>query len=66
MEGSGTMIIKKGIRRQIVHYFLVVFIALLLIEVIFLIALRSYYYDTVYNHIVNHINTANAFISPSD
>jgi signal transduction histidine kinase len=59
------MIIKKGIRRQIVlHYFLVVFIALLLIEVIFLIALRSYYYDTVYNHIVNHINTANDFYQP--
>ena len=46
------------------HYFLVVFIALSLIEVIFLIALRSYYYDTVYNHIVNHINTANAFYQP--
>ncbi|WP_411553456.1 sensor histidine kinase [Paenibacillus lautus] len=59
------MIIKKGIRRQIVlHYFLVVFVALLLIEVIFLIALRSYYYDTVYNHMVNHIRTANDFYQP--
>ncbi|MFE9277732.1 sensor histidine kinase [Paenibacillus glucanolyticus] len=59
------MIIKKGIRRQIVlHYFLVVFIALLLIEVIFLIAVRTYYYDTVYNHMTNHIHTANEFYQP--
>lgn len=47
--------IKKGIRRQIVlHYFFVVFLALLLAEVIFLFAIRSYYYDTIYRHIQVH------------
>jgi len=57
--------IKKGIRRQIVlHYFLVVFIALLLVEVIFLIAIRTYYYDTVYNHVSNHIRLSNEFYQP--
>ncbi|MUG65882.1 HAMP domain-containing protein [Paenibacillus campinasensis] len=57
--------IKKGIKRQIVlHYFLVVFMALLLVEIIFLIAIRTYYYDTVYNHIQNHIRLANDFYQP--
>ena len=47
--------IKKGIRRQIVlHYFLVVFLALLLVEVIFLLAIRTYYYDSIYSHITQH------------
>ncbi|MFB5265496.1 sensor histidine kinase [Paenibacillus enshidis] len=47
--------IKKGIRRQIVlHYFFVVFLALLLVEIIFLFAIRSYYYDTIYRHIELH------------
>ncbi|PQP90540.1 cell wall metabolism sensor histidine kinase WalK [Paenibacillus sp. AR247] len=49
--------IKKGIRRQIVlHYFIVVFSALLLAEVIFLLAIRTYYYDSIYSHIKNHID----------
>ncbi len=48
--------IKKGIRRQIVmHYFIVVFSTLLLAEVIFLLAIRSYYYDSINSHITNHI-----------
>lgn len=48
--------IKKGIRRQIVlHYFLVVFMALLLVEIIFLLAIRTYYYDSVHTHIARHI-----------
>ncbi|MFM9280181.1 sensor histidine kinase [Paenibacillus jiagnxiensis] len=47
--------IKKGIRRQIVlHYFFVVFLALLLAEIVFLFAMRSYYYDTIYRHIELH------------
>ncbi|WP_422661046.1 sensor histidine kinase [Paenibacillus sp. EC2-1] len=49
--------IKKGIRRQIVlHYFLVVFMALLLVEIIFLLAIRTYYYDSVHSHIARHID----------
>jgi signal transduction histidine kinase len=51
--------IKKGIRRQIVlHYFIVVFTALLLVEVIFLLAIRSYYYDSVYSHIYGYVKNA--------
>lgn len=54
--------IKKGMRRQIVlHYILVVFLALLLVEVIFLLAIRTYYYDSVYSKIQNHITTAESF-----
>lgn len=54
--------IKKGIRRQIVlHYFLVVFMALLLVEIIFLVAMRTYYYDSVYSHIDSHIKVANEY-----
>ncbi|MGG6311100.1 sensor histidine kinase [Paenibacillus macerans] len=47
--------IKKGIGRQIVlHYFIVVFVTLFMIEVIFTLAIRMYYYDTIYNHMSNH------------
>jgi signal transduction histidine kinase len=54
--------IKKGMRRQIVlHYILVVFLALLLVEVIFLLAIRTYYYDSVYSKMKNHITTAESF-----
>ncbi|MCT2194568.1 HAMP domain-containing histidine kinase [Paenibacillus sp. p3-SID1389] len=47
--------IKKGIGRQIVlHYFIVVFVTLFMVEVIFTLAIRMYYYDTIYNHMSNH------------
>ncbi|CCC85521.1 sensor histidine kinase [Paenibacillus polymyxa M1] len=63
MERSVSMI-KKGIRRQIVlHYFFVVFLALLLVEVIFMFALRSYYYDTIYKKIENRIQSVSEFAS---
>ncbi|AOZ91080.1 sensor histidine kinase [Paenibacillus crassostreae] len=53
---------KKGIRRQIVlHYFIVVFTALLLVEVIFLLAIRSYYYDSVYSYISSYVKNAEDF-----
>ncbi|MDO3412869.1 HAMP domain-containing sensor histidine kinase [Saccharibacillus sp. CPCC 101409] len=49
--------IKKGIGRQIVmHYFIVVFLALMLVEVVFLFAMRAYYYDTIYNMLSSYIN----------
>ncbi|AIQ18728.1 histidine kinase [Paenibacillus sp. FSL H7-0357] len=54
--------IKKGMRRQIVlHYILVVFVALLLVEVIFLLAIRTYYYDSVYNKITTQIGISENF-----
>lgn len=54
--------IKKGMRRQIVlHYILVVFLALLLVEVIFLLAIRTYYYNSVYSNITSHIGIAEGF-----
>ncbi|WP_025716035.1 MULTISPECIES: sensor histidine kinase [Paenibacillus] len=56
--------IKKGIRRQIVlHYFFVVFLALLLVEVIFMILIRSYYYDSIYKKIENRISSVSEFAS---
>jgi signal transduction histidine kinase len=55
--------IKKGMRRQIVlHYILVVFVALLLVETIFLLAIRTYYYDSIYSKITTHISTAENFL----
>ncbi|MDQ0493301.1 signal transduction histidine kinase [Paenibacillus brasilensis] len=63
MERSVSMI-KKGIRRQIVlHYFFVVFLALLLVEVIFMILIRSYYYDSIYKKIENRISSVSEFAS---
>lgn len=54
--------IKKGMRRQIVlHYFIVVFTALLLVEVIFLLGIRTYYYDSVYTYIKSNITDAEDF-----
>lgn len=47
--------IKRGIGRQIVlHYFIVVFVTLFMIEVIFTLAIRMYYYDTIDNHMRVH------------
>ncbi|MDP4098655.1 HAMP domain-containing histidine kinase [Paenibacillus sp. P96] len=57
--------IKKGIRRQIVlHYFFVVFLALLLAEVVFLFAMRTYYYDTIYRHIELHADYVSDLTQP--
>ncbi|CAM4378352.1 MULTISPECIES: sensor histidine kinase [Paenibacillus] len=54
--------IKKGIGRQIVlHYFIVVFVTLFMVEIIFTVAIRSYYYDTIYNHMANHSKWASDF-----
>jgi signal transduction histidine kinase len=54
--------IKKGIGRQIVlHYFIVVFITLLMVEGIFTVVIRTYYYDTIYNHISNHTTWASDY-----
>ncbi|WP_025702623.1 sensor histidine kinase, partial [Paenibacillus forsythiae] len=54
--------IKKGMRRQIVlHYILVVFLALLLVEVIFLLVIRTYYYDSIYNRITTQISQGEYF-----
>lgn len=59
--------IKKGMRRQIVlHYILVVFVALLLVETIFLLAIRTYYYDSIYSKITLHISTAETFLKYDD
>ncbi|NUU62741.1 sensor histidine kinase [Paenibacillus agri] len=56
--------IKKGMRRQIVlHYILVVFLALLLVEVIFLLAIRTYYYDSIYSKITNQLSTAETYFN---
>ncbi|MEK5031947.1 HAMP domain-containing sensor histidine kinase [Paenibacillus sp. FSL R7-0302] len=55
--------IKKGMRRQIVlHYILVVFVALLLVETIFLLAIRTYYYNSIYSKITTHISVAETFV----
>ncbi|RAW13553.1 two-component sensor histidine kinase [Paenibacillus taichungensis] len=54
--------IKKGITRQIVlHYFIVVFLALLLVEFVFLIAVQRYYYESIYNTINQQITSTNDF-----
>ncbi|NQX48896.1 HAMP domain-containing histidine kinase [Paenibacillus tritici] len=55
--------IKKGMRRQIVlHYILVVFVALLLVETIFLLAIRTYYYNSIYSKITTHISVAETYV----
>ncbi|WP_322908034.1 HAMP domain-containing sensor histidine kinase [Paenibacillus campi] len=44
--------IKKGMTRQIVlHYFIVVFLTILLVELVFLFAIRTYYYDGISNYL---------------
>ncbi|PJN62470.1 Alkaline phosphatase synthesis sensor protein PhoR [Paenibacillus sp. GM1FR] len=57
--------IKKGITRQIVlHYFIVVFLALLLVEFIFMLAVQRYYYESIYNTINQRITMTNDFKEP--
>lgn len=57
--------IKKGITRQIVlHYFFVVFLALLLVEFVFMLAVQRYYYESIYNTISTHISNSKDFFEP--
>lgn len=50
-------------RRQIVlHYILVVFVALLLVETTFLLAIRTYYYDSIYTKITTQISAAESMV----
>ncbi|NUU79441.1 sensor histidine kinase [Paenibacillus xylanilyticus] len=57
--------IKKGITRQIVlHYFIVVLLALLLVEFIFMLAVQRYYYESIYNTISSHISMSKDFLEP--
>ncbi|MBA9084029.1 signal transduction histidine kinase [Fontibacillus solani] len=54
--------IKRGIGRQIVlHYFIVVFVTLFMVEVIFSLAIRMYYYDTIKNHMYVHSTWASDY-----
>lgn len=56
--------IKKGISRQIVlHYFIVVFLALLLVELVFLFSMRTYYYDSIYNYLNSSTDVPQNIIS---
>ncbi|MCR8842767.1 HAMP domain-containing histidine kinase [Paenibacillus sp. SC116] len=54
MEGN-RFIIKPGIRRSVVlHYFIVVFLTMLILQIIFSVFVRSYYYDTISNYLESH------------
>lgn len=47
--------IKPGIRRSVVmHYFIVVFLTMLMLKVAFLIAVRTYYYNSISSHLTGH------------
>ncbi|ANF97195.1 sensor histidine kinase [Paenibacillus bovis] len=53
--------IKKGMTRQIVlHYFLVVFLTILLVEMVFLFAIRTYYYDGISNYLQSSFDNTSA------
>lgn len=55
MERTRSEMIKKGIRRQIVlHYFIVVFLTLMIVEIVFLIAIQTYYYNSIRQYMMNH------------
>ncbi|UHA73602.1 sensor histidine kinase [Paenibacillus sp. 481] len=54
--------IKPGIRRSVVmHYFIVVFLTMLLLEIIFMIAVRTYYYSSVSNYITDQAKMQTAY-----
>ncbi|SMG24254.1 Signal transduction histidine kinase [Paenibacillus aquistagni] len=62
MEGNRFLILKPGIRRSVVmHYFIVVFLTMLILEVIFMLAIRTYYYDSVYNHLRSHASATASY-----
>ncbi len=53
---------KKGLRRSVVmHYFIVVFLTIMIVEVIFMISIQSYYYNTISNYMSNHANQATSY-----
>ncbi len=53
--------IKKGMTRQIVmHYFIVVFLTILLVELVFLFAIRTYYYDGISNYLQSSFDNTRA------
>ncbi|EJW15738.1 HAMP domain-containing histidine kinase [Paenibacillus alvei] len=61
MEGNNSLI-KPGIRRSVVmHYFIVVFMTMLMLEVVFLISVRTYYYDSVSSNLTNHASVTTRY-----
>ncbi|GAV11599.1 HAMP domain-containing histidine kinase [Paenibacillus sp. MER 180] len=61
MEGNNSLI-KPGIRRSVVmHYFIVVFMTMLMLEVVFLISVRTYYYDSVSSNLTNHASVTTKY-----
>ncbi|WP_036697029.1 HAMP domain-containing sensor histidine kinase [Paenibacillus taiwanensis] len=61
MEGN-RFFIKPGIRRSVVmHYFIVVFLTMLILEIIFMLAVRTYYYDSVSNHLKYHASATSSY-----
>lgn len=46
--------IKRGMRRHVVmHYFIVVFLTIAIVEFIFLVAIQAYHYNTISNYLSN-------------
>lgn len=67
MERNRFLIFKPGIRRSVVmHYFIVVFLTMLILEVIFMLAVRTYYYDSVSNHLKYHASATTSYYQRYD
>lgn len=53
---------KKGLRRSVVmHYFIVVFLTIMIVEVIFMISIQSYYYNSISNIMANQVNSSTSY-----
>lgn len=67
MERNRFLIFKPGIRRSVVmHYFIVVFLTMLILEIIFMLAVRTYYYDSVSNHLKSHASATTSYYQRYD
>lgn len=55
--------LKKGLRRSVVlHYFVVVFLTIMIVEVIFMISIQSFYYNNISTLLTNKGSSTQSFI----
>ncbi|MGZ9584201.1 sensor histidine kinase [Paenibacillus marinisediminis] len=67
MERNRFLILKPGIRRSVVmHYFIVVFLTMLILEIAFMLAVRTYYYDSISNHLKSHAEATTSYFTRYD
>lgn len=61
INGENILMSKLSLRRSVVmHYFIVVFFTVLMLEIIFLISIHTYYYDSISDKLTGHVTATSS------